>query len=67
MVSQTDLLFRLDFSVKDWVIVFNVALDRVNILPGEEGYEEARAAIQQPGDYSIESLFLTFNGKNGPL
>ncbi|GKZ26262.1 hypothetical protein AbraIFM66951_004451 [Aspergillus brasiliensis] len=44
-----------------WVIAFDVGLDTVDIEEGSEEHEKVKAAINQPGDYSIKSLYLTFN------
>jgi hypothetical protein len=55
---------RLEFPIKDWVIRFNVAIGQTKIEPYEEEYEQVRAALQQPGDYSIETLFLDLRGKH---
>jgi hypothetical protein len=49
--------------MKDWVIAFDVGLDSIDIEEGSEEHKEVKAAINQAGDYSIKSLFLTFNRK----
>lgn len=59
--ALTDTFGRLDFDVKDWVIAFNVKLDKIDLEPGSEEDQQVRIAIQQPGDFSLQSLFLTFN------
>lgn len=51
----------LDFNTKDWVIAFNVALDKIDLEPGSDEDKAVRVAIDQPGDFSLQSLFLTFN------
>ncbi|GLA05510.1 hypothetical protein AnigIFM60653_006001 [Aspergillus niger] len=50
-----------NFDMTGWVVAFNVGLDSVDIEEGSEEHEKVKAAINQPGDYSIKSLFLTFN------
>ncbi|KAI8959810.1 hypothetical protein F5Y11DRAFT_331865 [Daldinia sp. FL1419] len=51
----------LDFDTEDWVIAFDVELDKVDLEPGSDEDKAVRAAINQPGDFSLQSLFLTFN------
>lgn len=59
----TDVLRSLNFDVKGWVVAFNVKIDQVDLHPDSEEYQHVRSKIQQPGDFSIKSLFLTFNCK----
>ncbi|KAI1130790.1 hypothetical protein F5Y10DRAFT_262734 [Nemania abortiva] len=51
----------LDFDIKDWVIAFDVPLDKIDLEPDSDEYLAVRAAINQPGDFSLQSLFLAFN------
>ncbi|KAI9925305.1 hypothetical protein ASPWEDRAFT_45751 [Aspergillus wentii DTO 134E9] len=51
----------LDFDMKDWVVAFNVKIDSIEVKSGSDEDRQVRGAIQQPGDFSIKSLFLTFN------
>ncbi|KAI1192296.1 hypothetical protein F5X97DRAFT_329822 [Nemania serpens] len=51
----------LDFDTTDWVIAFDVALDKIDLEPGSDEDTAVRVAINQPGDFSLQSLFLTFN------
>ena len=45
-------------------IAFNMRKGQVDIEEGSDEDQRVRHAIQQPGDYSISSLYLTFNGAN---
>ncbi|KAI0007532.1 hypothetical protein F4779DRAFT_501814 [Xylariaceae sp. FL0662B] len=59
------LFFNYDppeqFDVAGWTVAFNVKIGSVDIEPGSDEDTELRSVIQQPGDFSIKSLFLTFN------
>ncbi|KAL2821454.1 hypothetical protein BDW59DRAFT_164189 [Aspergillus cavernicola] len=50
-----------DFDVEGWTIAFNVQIDSVKLEPGSDEDKQVRGAIQQAGDFSLTSLFLTFN------
>ncbi|KAF7586254.1 hypothetical protein BBP40_009191 [Aspergillus hancockii] len=50
-----------DFDVTEWIIAFNVEIDSVKVEPGSDEDKKVRSAIQQAGDFSLTSLFLTFN------
>ncbi|KAI9929452.1 hypothetical protein MW887_000923 [Aspergillus wentii] len=51
----------LAFDVKGWKVAFNVKIDQIDLEPGSDEYEQVKGRIEQPGDFSIRSLFLTFN------
>ncbi|KAI9927079.1 hypothetical protein MW887_003462 [Aspergillus wentii] len=52
---------KVDYEIKGWTVAFNVQIDLATIEPGSAEDKEVRGAIKQPGDYSLTSLFLTFN------
>ena len=53
---------RDPIDVAGWTIAFNVQIDKATIDKDSEEDKRVRSAIQQPGDFSISSLYLTFNG-----
>ncbi|KAL4746998.1 hypothetical protein BDW72DRAFT_197155 [Aspergillus terricola var. indicus] len=51
------------FDMAGWVIAFEVGFDHMVIEEGSEEDKQVRHAIDQPGDFSISALYLTFNEK----
>ncbi|KAF7585360.1 hypothetical protein BBP40_011116 [Aspergillus hancockii] len=63
-----DLVMTLDsplmFDVTGWTIAFSVDIGLEDIEPGSEEDQKVRSVLNQPGDFSIKSLFLLFNQAN---
>lgn len=51
----------LKFDVTDWTIAFSVDIGLEDIEPGSDEDQKVRSVLNQPGDFSIKSLFLLFN------
>lgn len=50
-----------------WTIAFSVKIGLEDVVAGTEEDQQVRSVINQPGDFSIRSLFLIFNRKCIPL
>ncbi|KAI1349750.1 hypothetical protein F5Y01DRAFT_316421 [Xylaria sp. FL0043] len=47
--------------VSGWTIAFGIKINEIDVDEGSDEYQRARSAINQPGDFSIRSLYLEFN------
>ncbi|KAI1075143.1 hypothetical protein F5B20DRAFT_560906 [Whalleya microplaca] len=52
---------RDPIDVSKWTIAFDVKISKMDIEEGSDEDKRVRAALNQPGDFSISSLFLEFN------
>lgn len=53
---------RDPIDVAGWTIAFDVSIDKATVEKDSEEDQRVRSAIQQPGDFSLSSLYLKFNG-----
>ncbi|KAI0846276.1 hypothetical protein F5Y00DRAFT_272082 [Daldinia vernicosa] len=49
-----------DFKVNDWTTAWTCTLDKEDIDPTSEEFEQVSNQISQPGDFSINSIFFAF-------
>lgn len=57
------MLLSETIDVSGWTIAFDIDIQKFNLEEGSDEEREVKKAIEQPGDFSISSLFLAFNRK----
>lgn len=49
--------------INNWTIAWTCTFDKEEILPSSDEFKEVQNQINQPGDFSISSLFFAFTSK----